>query len=156
MKPARACIYYLHEVPGEYLGVPKVLVIKEDEGEGPISSMTILSAADMALYKDCGQYITAGASTTKVRGLFAGTFVIAQEDPPESNVINDRESVTTEDLYSVKGKVLITDGASCISDGSYTMVPYWTTYDEVTVKGTDVEQSTAHSRSITVSGNEAE
>ena len=142
---ARAGIYYLHEVPRDYLATPKVATVRDEHGKGKITKMFLLSVVDISIFKAGGVKV----KTTDTKGSFAQTFTLTQYDEGTDTVTNDEQ--TPSSLFSVNGYLTVTDGASCIASGTYALDPYWITYDGITVHGSDVVEG--HVRTITVANN---
>jgi hypothetical protein len=144
MTPARACIYYLCEVPGNYLASPKVSTIKENYGKGAISLMSILSVTDTSLYRTGGEKI----GSTDTKGVFATTYTLQKQDQGTGTTTSTTVASTDSIMFGLNGRLTVTDGSACKGGGTFTLEPYWITYDNVIVRG-----GTAHTRTITVSGN---
>ena len=142
---ARAGIYYLHEVPSDYLATPKVATVRDERGKGKITKMFLLSVVDISIFKAGGVTV----KTTDTKGSFAQTFTLTQYDEGTDTVTNDAQ--TPKSLFDVNGYLTVTDGASCIASGTYALDPYWITYDGITVHGSDVVEG--HVRTITVANN---
>lgn len=146
VKVARAGIYCLHEVPGAYLASPKAAVVKDNYGQGDITSIHLISVADITIFRTGGIKI----NNTDKKGTFAGTFSLVQynqgtktygtPDPKDSKWFN-----------AAGGHLIVVEGSSCMADGSYTLEPYWITYDNVKIYG-----GSSHTRTLTVSGNTVE
>ena len=146
VKVARAGIYYLHEVPSAYLATPKVATVRDNYGNGNITKMFLLSVVDISIFKAGGVKVI----NTDTKGAFAKTFTLTQYDEVLGKVTAN-EAKTSSDLFNVKGYLTVTDGTSCKANGTYTLDPYWITYDGVTVHGSDVVAG--HAKTITVSNN---
>ena len=151
---ARAGIYYLHEVPKEYLATPKVATVKEDYGNGAIKKMFLLSVADLNIFRAGGINIkkkdTEGSDK---KGSFAKSFTLTKYDDGQDAVVEAATiTKTAKQLHEAYGYHIVTDGATCIAGGEFDLDPYWITYDNVTIHGSDVT-SAGHVRTITVSGN---
>ena len=142
VKIARAGIYCLHEVPGPYLSTPKAALIRDNYGSGPVVRMQLLSATDISIFRAGGIKING----TDKKGAFAKTFSLVKYDPATGYETPETKDAT---FFNVAGGYLtVTDGNSCVADGSYVLEPYWITYDNVKVYG-----GAAHTRTLTVSGN---
>lgn len=149
VKVARAAIYYLHEVPSDYLPSPKVATVKDGYGNGNITKMFLVSAIDLNIFRAGGVKV----KSTDNKGSFAKTFKLTKYDEGIGNVVKT-ETQTAKDLFGLNGYLTVTDGKNCLADGSYELDPYWITYDSVTIHSSDVDSS--HVRTITVSGNTVE
>ena len=148
VKVARAAIYYLHEVPSDYLATPMVATVRDNYGQGNITKMFLVSAVDLNIYRAGGVTI----QDSDKKGSFAKTFTLQKNDSSTGGIlVSDQQDANK--LFGVPGYLTVTDGtSSCKSDGTYTLDPYWITYDNVEVNGS--EQGTDHIRTIVVSNNE--
>ena len=129
-------VYYIKEVEGSYLPTPKVIVVKEDYGNGVISAIRILSAADTDIYYWGGAKIDG----SDVNGFISKKYTLTQNGTGKSTTFQ------TSDLGIADGYVIVANGN--VAAGEHTYEPYWYTLDEVTVYG-----GTAKSKTVTISGD---
>ena len=125
-------VYYIKEVPKDYLAAPKIATVREDYGNGDLSSVTVISVADTSIYR-------AGGITNK-KGTFAASFTMNQQNTGAAAVTK-----TAKDLFGIDGMLIVYNWGT--TEGTFTLTPYWTTYDSVTV-----ESNTARKVTITKTG----
>ena len=124
-------VFYIKEVPSSYLAAPKIATVKADYGAGALTSVSILSVVDTTIYR------AGGINGTK--GTFASSFTMTQNGGGSS-------SVTASDLFGLPGYLTVNAWATT-EVSNLKLVPFWTTYDNITVNSNS-------SRTITISGNE--
>lgn len=116
-------VFYLKEVENTYLPTPKVVVLKEDFGNGVISAIRIISAADTDVYYWGGAKIDG----SDVDGFISKKFTMTQNGTGLSTTFQ------ASDLGIEDGYVIVANGT--VAAGEHTYEPYWYTLDEVTVYG---------------------
>ena len=124
-------VFYIKEVPSSYLAAPKIATVKADYGAGALTSVSILSVVDTTIYR------AGGINGTK--GTFASSFTMTQNNGGTS-------STTAKQLFGLEGYLTVNAWATT-EVSNLTLVPFWTTYDSITVNSNS-------SRTITISGNE--
>ena len=125
MTPKADETYYLKEVPTSYLAQPKVVTVKDDFGNGEITSLHFLSVTDTNIYRAGGVKV----DNSDKRGAFAKTFTMTQ-NPDFSN----GEAKTAQDLFNLPGYLTVVQDTN-FATGNRTLQGYWTTYDSITVYG---------------------
>ncbi|MBR2553975.1 MAG: InlB B-repeat-containing protein [Aeriscardovia sp.] len=109
-------IFYIKEVPSSYLAAPKVATVVGDYGNGDITSITILSVIDTNIYRAGG--------CNDIKGTLSSSFTMTQNK-------GGSETTTAKKLFGLDGYLIINSWNT--ATGTYTLVPFWTTYDSVTV-----------------------
>ncbi len=124
-------VLYLKETSTAYLAQPKVSVIKEQWGEGPITSINYVTVTDTNIYRAAGVVI----NDSQTKGTFSKSYTMIQNPKTEGN------TETPDSMFGLEGYLSVVT-APDLDTGSRVMRGYWITYDQVTVNAIDSSEKT--------------
>ena len=140
MEPEENAVYYLKEVPSSYL-TSKVLFTYDLQQENKIVDLWLLSLTDDSNYQDVGFQHASGKSASAVnaatpvtREALTRSFTLLQKKP-DGNHVTIKVEAKDFGCKEGCGLVAVKHLASLTSNGNpdFTMLPYWTTPDGVTI-----------------------
>ena len=129
-------VFYIKEVPSTYLASPKVAYVY-NPGYNAFTSICALSVVDTTIYR-AGGVVT---GNTHDKGTFASSFEMAQNNGAS-------KTVDSSDLFNLSGYLTIND-MDTAKGVTYSLTPFWITYDSITVDSNS-------SRQVTVGDNTVE
>jgi uncharacterized repeat protein (TIGR02543 family) len=138
-------VYYIKEVPSYYLASPMITTIKDNYGAGALTSVTMISVADTAIYRQAG-YVS---GTTNNRGTFAASYTLTQNNG--SSVTKTAADLFKDDKGNAVAAGTLIINPLTIGAGQITLTPYWITYDNVQVNSNTPRTVTITSDSVTSS-----